>query len=290
MGKLIESPKLNVVERRELQALEEIIQRSLNTLLESGAALLSIRDKKLWRETHKSFEAYVRDKWDIKKNYANKIIASSETVKKLGTIVPKTPRAAEITREGQLRELSSVPSESLAAVVNQAAKIAGDEAITAKDLREAREAVFASKRKADPKPEPKDVTENVWKDVLATSTSERPDDAWEDFDDEPEPQAKPEQAETPQALQAPIQASATRIKAELKELKRLSDCTGGEWLDVTDLETQITALVYAIRQSIYWMDCMDCGGKGCKTCRQIGWLSLDRKKHLTQAQKDVVKA
>ena len=94
--------------------------------------------------------------------------------------------------------------------------------------------------------------------------------------------------ETPQALQAPIQAVATQLNGILKELKRLSDCIGGEWLDITDLETQIGTLRYSIRQSIYWMDCMDCGGKGCKTCRQLGWLSLDRKKHLTQAQKDLV--
>ena len=97
-----------------------------------------------------------------------------------------------------------------------------------------------------------------------------------------------EGAETPQALQAPIQAVATQLTGILKELKRLSDCTGGQWLDISDLETQIKQLSYSIRQSIYWIDCMDCGGKGCKTCRQLGWLSLDRKKHLTQAQKDLV--
>lgn len=136
----------------------------------------------------------------------------------------------------------------------------------------------AKKPKADPKPEP----------PQAEPESAKETDVWKDVDDEPEPQAKPEQAETPQALQAPIQAVATRINAELKELKRLSDCIGGEWLDVTDLETQIKQLSYSIRQSIYWIDCMDCGGKGCKTCRQLGWLSLDRKKHLTQAQKDLV--
>ena len=162
----------------------------------------------------------------------------------------------------------------------------------------------ASKPKADPKPEPTqaklDAEENLrlaeeWESQGRLQAQQERDaandgDVWEDVDDTPEPQAKPEQAETPQALQAPIQAVATRINAELKELKRLSDCTGGKWLDVTDLETQIKQLSYSIRQSIYWIDCMDCGGKGCKTCRQIGWLSLDRKKHLTQAQKDLVGA
>lgn len=152
----------------------------------------------------------------------------------------------------------------------------------------------ASKPKADPKPDDKSKPSYVpgpiadaWEDVNDIETDPEPD-AWEDVDDTPEPQAKPEQAETPQALQAPIQAVATQLTGMLKELKRLYHCTGGEWLDVTDLETQIKQLSYSIRQSIYWIDCMDCGGKGCKTCRQLGWLSLDRKKHLTQAQKDLV--
>jgi hypothetical protein len=290
MGKLIESPKLNVVERRELQSLEEIIQRSLNTLIESGAALLSIRDKKLWRETHKSFEAYVRDKWGFEKNYANKIIASSETVKKLGTIVPKTPKALEITTEGQLRELTGVPSESLAAVVKQAAKLAGDDVITAKDIRQAKEQVLESKPKADPKPEPKDEVPEALQDFESEYRAEslsyaQTEDHWEDVDEGP---SKPEQAETPQALIAPIQAVATHFNGHLKELKRLRDCVGGEWLDITDLETQIKLLNDSIRKSVYWIDCMDCGGKGCKTCRQLGWLSLDRKKYLTQEQKDKV--
>jgi len=212
----------------------------------------------------------------FEKNYANKIIASSETVKKLGTIVPKTPKAVEITTEGQLRELTGVPSESLAAVVTEAAKIAGDDVITAKDIRQAKEQVLIAKPKADPKLEPKDEPEQ-------DPTYAQTQDHW--VDDEP---SEPEQAETPQALIAPIQAVATHFNGHLKELKRLRDCIGGEWLDITDLETQIKLLNDSIRKSVYWVDCMDCGGKGCKTCRQLGWLSLDRKKFLTREQKDKV--
>jgi len=210
MRKLTESPKLNVVERRELQSLEEIIQRSLNTLIESGSALLSIRDKKLWRESHKSFEAYVRDKWGFEKNYANKIIASSETVKKLGTIVPKTPKALEITTEGQLRELTGVPSESLAAVVKEAAKIAGDDVITAKDIRQAKEQVLTANPKADPKPEPNDEPEQEDAPTYAQTQ-----DHWQDVDDEP---SKPEQAETPQAKPEPTaKERASSLKSIIKQ-------------------------------------------------------------------------
>jgi hypothetical protein len=140
-----------------------------------------------------------------------------------------------------------------------------------------------AKPKADPKPEPKDDPDD---DDDAPSYAQT-EDHWEDVPDEPEP-AKPEQADSPQALAAPIQAVATQLTSMLKELKRLADYSGGEWLDLTDLETQINLLKHSIRQSVYWIDCMDCGGKGCKTCRKLGWLSLDRKKYLTQEQKDKV--
>ena len=157
-----------------------------------------------------------------------------------------------------------------------------DEKRTGKDGR----TTSLPKSKAKPKDEPEPSFETPGH---SEAKAESEPDGWQDVDDEPE--AKPEPtADTPQALQAPIQAVATQLTGMLKELKRLADHTGGEWLDISDLETQITALKYSIRQSIYWIDCMDCGGKGCKTCRQIGWLSLDRKKHLTQAQKDLVGA
>jgi len=142
----------------------------------------------------------------------------------------------------------------------------------------------ASRPKADPKPEP---TDDVGDSELQASFEVHGygADGWQDVDDTP---SKPEQAETPQALIAPIQAVATHFNGHLRELKRLRDCVGGEWLDITDLETQIKLLNDSIRKSVYWIDCMDCGGKGCKTCRQLGWLSLDRRKFLTQEQKDKV--
>lgn len=259
--------KLDTVERNKLRKLESVVAEGITSFLAVGDALKEIRDAKLYRESHKSFEKYVSDKWSMQKSQAYRLIDASVVSQNLSPMGDKNERVSEITTERQLRELKDVPAESIEAVVNKAADIAGEKTITASDIKQAREEVLANP-KQEPAKEP---------------------DAWQDVDDTPEPEtSKPEQAETPQALQAPIQAVATQLTAMLKELKRLSDCIGGEWLDITDLETQIGTLKYSIRQSIYWRDCMDCGGKGCKTCRQIGWLSLDRKKHLTQAQKDLV--
>jgi ParB-like chromosome segregation protein Spo0J len=165
------------------------------------------------------------------------------------------------------------------------------------------------KPKADSKPEPKDEpdeddapsyaqtqvqsVQSVRKvnpeDDDDTPSYAQTQDHWEDVEPDLE-HFSDTPTETPQALAAPIQAVATQLNGMLKELKRLADHTGGEWLDLTDLETQINLLKHSIRQSVYWRDCMDCEGKGCKTCRKLGWLSLDRKKYLTQEQKDKVGA
>ena len=57
-----------------------------------------IRDEKLYRESHKTFEKYVDEKWSMGRSYANKLIASADVGKVLCTIVHKTERA--LTRNG----------------------------------------------------------------------------------------------------------------------------------------------------------------------------------------------
>lgn len=119
---------------------------------------------------------------------------------------------------------------------------------------------------------------------------------YEDVDDEMEPERElepnsvPVNSQSPQSLAAPIQAVATRLDSLLKDLAKLSDDIGGEWLDMTTIETQSKALKHTIRSGVFWVDCPDCKGKGCKTCKQHGWLSRDRKQFLTQHQKDLLGA
>jgi len=123
------------------------------------------------------------------------------------------------------------------------------------------------------KPKPKaEVVETVYEDA------EPP---------EPAPQATAA-TNSPQALVAPIQAVATRLDTLLKDLAKLSDDVGGEWLDMTTIETQAKALKHTIRGGVFWVDCPECKGKGCKSCKQHGWLSRDRKQFLTQHQKDLL--
>ncbi len=68
----------------------------------AGEALSAIRDAKLYRATHGTFEDYCREKWGMSRRHCDRLIESSDTVQSLGPTGPK------ITSERQARELSRV--------------------------------------------------------------------------------------------------------------------------------------------------------------------------------------
>lgn len=52
-------------ERNQLSECESIIKQGLTTFLDVGRALAQIRERRLYRETHKTFERYCKDVWDL---------------------------------------------------------------------------------------------------------------------------------------------------------------------------------------------------------------------------------
>jgi len=61
---------------------------------------MEIRDKALYKDVlgFDTFEAYCKERWDMGRNYMNKIIASSKVIENLGTIVPTKPATESQTR------------------------------------------------------------------------------------------------------------------------------------------------------------------------------------------------
>ena len=56
---------LTPAEVENLDRLEAIAQHGLDTYLQVGNALAEIRDKELYRDSHPSFETYVRDRLGV---------------------------------------------------------------------------------------------------------------------------------------------------------------------------------------------------------------------------------
>ncbi len=112
---------LSPEEEKERLFLERKVERAF---YEAGRALKELRDKRLYRNTHKTFEEYCRSRFGYGKNNANmKILAASvvEEIEKMttigGQILPTTER--------QVRPLTSLEPEQQREAWNEAVTEAG---------------------------------------------------------------------------------------------------------------------------------------------------------------------
>jgi hypothetical protein len=103
---------LSIAESKRLIELEKTIARGKKTFVEVGLALAEIRDLKLYKHEHNSFEVYCREKWGWEKAYANHVIRAADAVKCLPENL-----ATIVATEGQARELGKIPAEHRAGVV-----------------------------------------------------------------------------------------------------------------------------------------------------------------------------
>jgi hypothetical protein len=103
-----ESAEMNTANKRMMTGREHARLAELEIVLEQsdrgrGLALREIRDDRLYREAHATFEAYCQERWGIGRNYANKLIAFAKNAEGVGTAVP--------TNERQLRSLSGLTAD-----------------------------------------------------------------------------------------------------------------------------------------------------------------------------------
>lgn len=71
---------LSTNEASRLQFCESVIQQGIKTFYEVGCALAEIRDSRLYRLTHSSFEDYTRERWGLAARTANQRISASRVV------------------------------------------------------------------------------------------------------------------------------------------------------------------------------------------------------------------
>lgn len=64
-----------------LAELEGVIERGLANFLEVGRALTEIRDSKLYREAHPTFEAYCRERWHFSARRAYQLMEAERTAR-----------------------------------------------------------------------------------------------------------------------------------------------------------------------------------------------------------------
>lgn len=122
-------------EKRHLGALEKRIAAGLQTFREVGAALIEIRDSRLYRETHGTFESYCAERWGMPRARAYQLMESAKVVESLGDA------GSGVQNEAQARELVQLEP----AVARQVLEVAEKRAVetnrpmTASLLRRVRE-------------------------------------------------------------------------------------------------------------------------------------------------------
>jgi phage N-6-adenine-methyltransferase len=113
LAEVTESPARGLVEeeRLRLRSLEGVIEHGLARFVEVGEALLEIRDKRLYRETHTSFEQYCSERWGFRRAHAHRLIQSARVLRVLSPTgdAPQSERQARelaplLTNPLQLRE------------------------------------------------------------------------------------------------------------------------------------------------------------------------------------------
>ncbi len=104
---------LHPAERERLAELEQTIARGLAQFLEVGVALLEIRDARLYREHHGTFETYCRERWGFRRAHAYRLIQSARVAQTLSPMGDKGPASERQAR--QLAPLLGAPDELRAA-------------------------------------------------------------------------------------------------------------------------------------------------------------------------------
>lgn len=117
-----------------LAVLEETVAAGMQTFVEVGTALAEIRDSRLYRAEHATFEDYCERRWSLRRSRAYQLIDAAAVV--VSTMVDTVPELPAPANERQARELARVEPERRAEVWQRAVEDTGGRP-TAAAVREA---------------------------------------------------------------------------------------------------------------------------------------------------------
>ena len=143
-------PKLNPAEKQELQQLEQTIATNLTGTFELAAALMKIRDQKLYRVEYSTFEEYCRKRWDYSPSYCHRLAQMNEVMVDLKTndeIAAALPR-----NESQARIFNDLEKDERIQLAEKVQEETGDHPPTAKLYQKFKKELFPEKCAPKTKP------------------------------------------------------------------------------------------------------------------------------------------
>lgn len=145
--------ELTASERSRLSEAEAVIQSHFESFSKAGDALVDIRDNRLYRETHGTFEDYCRERWEMSKTQANRLIAAASVIHNIAK-VKESKDIAEHLSESAVRPLTGLTPKQQQKVIRKVVEkapppIAGRGVVTARLVQTiARQVVPSAFKKA----------------------------------------------------------------------------------------------------------------------------------------------
>lgn len=148
--------QIAIAESQRLTQLEVRIREGLKTFVDVGAALLEIRDARLYRQDYSTFEEYCQERWGLKERQAYRLMDASAVVAHLescpiGQLLPTT--------ESQVRPLTKLEPEEQTIVWQRATETAPNGKVTAAHVQNVADEY--KKVKSAPEPEAYDFSDDA---------------------------------------------------------------------------------------------------------------------------------
>jgi hypothetical protein len=142
---LLSKEELSPLEASALHRCEQTIRKGLTTFVEVGIALAEIRDKRLYRGTHDTWEAYCLATWGFTARFATYKIEAAAVVKQLQAgevLIPERPGGPKPKpplpdRESVARPLTRLPAADQAPAWREAVASAPNGQPTARHVEAA---------------------------------------------------------------------------------------------------------------------------------------------------------
>jgi hypothetical protein len=147
---------LSTAEEIRLSQLEDRIETSLQAVQQSmrtlWQSLAEIRDRRLYRTTHDTFENYCQHRWDKGRRYINRLIAAAEVIANLEAVGTTVPIPLQERALRPLAELDTATDQCEA--LEAAAAIAPEDTPTGLQITRAVKAVKAKASNPSPTLQP----------------------------------------------------------------------------------------------------------------------------------------
>jgi len=290
--------KSNLI-KRSLKQHEEVIADGMRSFLYVGQSLMAIRDERLYEGHYDSFEAYCKDRWNLAKSHAYRMIEAADVVSELSPIGdaktenPKQETAIPLPKnEAQARALaeSADTPEERREVWAKAVEIApkneaGEPQVTAKIINQVADEVVGPKVET-PKPPKAEKPQSVVEVVKEPESDYNPGFDPRQFDpamksDEPEEESEPT-GEIPKHLTDVI-AGVKQYKSLQREVSLLMGKVHalialpvGSFIRHQEIEQHINQVKADLRAWGFGENCPTCQNKPdkkCLKCKGRGWIA-----------------